>query len=150
MSEADGPSGELSGEFEEHLITGYIDGVLTQSERQKVRLRIEENQNTRALYEHLKEVREAQLDTPFELDDQWNEQPRGMLSRWLRNLGFFLLIFVVLGFLSLLFLTPEEDETLWVRLLAGGLLGSLAALFLSALIDRISASRSDIYIDVKR
>lgn len=138
--------------FDEALISGYIDGELTQADRQRVALHIEVNADARSLYEQLREAREAALGTPFPIpDDQWNEEPRGALSKVLRSLGLLAIALAVLGWIALVFLVGRSElEERWVMAIPGtGIVGTVFVLT-SVLIDRLATSRHDIYRNVKK
>ena len=58
--------------FDEALLTGYLDGALTQADDQRVRIHLEECADCRRLSDELRELRETTMTTRFELpaDDQ--------------------------------------------------------------------------------
>ena len=80
--------------FSEELLSGYLDGALTQGEDQRVRLHLEDCAACRALYAELTTMRETTMKTRFVLpaDDQWDERPRGSLSRLFRGTGWTLTV----------------------------------------------------------
>ncbi len=53
-------------DFDETLLTGLLDGVLTPSEEQELHLRLERDAHARRLYIELRSVRQAALDTPWD------------------------------------------------------------------------------------
>jgi anti-sigma factor RsiW len=139
--------------FDESLISGHLDGELTQEESQRVRLHLEDCAACRRLLEEMRSIREATMTTAFiePEDDQWDETPRGPVSRWSRNLGWTVLaVWLVgtLGFAGWMLATGPEGwvEKLLVFSLACGFLG----LFLSILLDRIRTLKTDRYRRVKR
>ena len=136
--------------FDEELLTGYLDGVLTQQEAQRVRLHLERDEEARRLYEELTEMRAAALQTPFRVDDQWDERPRGVASRVLRFTGLGLLVLWAAALLALVVWIPEEPQVAWLRVLHGaGVAGFLLTLS-SAALDRVVSARSDIYRRVEK
>lgn len=136
--------------FDEELLTGYLDGVLTQQEAQRVRLHLERDEEARRLYEELSEMRAAALQTPFRVDDQWDERPRGVASRVLRFTGLTLLTFWALALLALTVWLPGEPQIVWLRVLHGtGVAGFLLTLG-SAVLDRVVSARNDIYRRVEK
>jgi anti-sigma factor RsiW len=139
--------------FDEALLTGYLDGVLTQANDQRVRLHLESCTDCRRLIDEMRETREATMTTRFELpaDDQWNEAPRGLASRLSFGLGWSLLLIWAVGMLGLVVghLWSEALPLTEKLLLFGGLSGG-ALLLLSVLIDRLKTMRNDPYRRVER
>ena len=80
--------------FDETLISGYLDGELTQGDEQRVRLHLEDCETCRGLAGELGELREATMSTEFKVPDdtQWDETPRGGLSAVFRNFGWMILL----------------------------------------------------------
>ena len=139
--------------FDEALLTGYLDGVLTQADDQRVRLHLEECGECRRLIDEMRETREATMTTRFELpaDDQWDEAPRGLASRLSLSLGWILLLLWTVGMLGLVVgHVWSNGIPLTEKLLLFGGLGGGALLFLSVLIDRLKTMRKDPYRRVER
>jgi hypothetical protein len=84
-------------------------------------------------------------------DEQWDERPRAISSRFSRSLGWLLTIgwlVVVTGYsLWQLWHSPEAP---FEKLLVFGGLTALGLLFLSVLIDRIRSIRTDRYREVSK
>ncbi len=80
--------------FDEALLSGYLDGELTQADAQRVRLRLEEDPAAKSLVDELEQIREAARSTrlPAPADEEWNETPRSGVSRILRRTGWILVI----------------------------------------------------------
>jgi predicted anti-sigma-YlaC factor YlaD len=139
--------------FDETLISGHLDGELTQAAAQKVRLHLEECTACRALLEDLRTMREATISTEFAKpdDDQWNERPRSGLSLLTRGTGW-TLAGVWLAAVSVFGLWHlwQSTEELLVRLLVFGGISALALLFTSVLLDRITSARTDPYREVQK
>lgn len=140
--------------FEEALLSAYLDDELTQEESQRVRLHLEECAGCRTTFEEMKEIREATMTTTFSgFDDgQWDERPRGALSRGLRGAGWILLLGWVLGvsFLGLKEFAAAPGLGGLELLLVGGLVGGTLLLFLSVLIDRLQTYKTDRYRRVQK
>ena len=111
--------------FPEEYLSGYLDGVLTQENEQRVRLHLEDCEACAAEWQAMGQNREATMSTEFETEDlQWDETPRSGVSRVLRNLGLFLLFLYLLSVLALSLWQPEETDRLWTRaMVAFGVLG---------------------------
>jgi predicted anti-sigma-YlaC factor YlaD len=139
--------------FAEDLLTGYLDGVLTQADDQRVRLHLEECAACRRLTNEMHKTREATMTTRFQLpaDDQWDERPRGLVSRMSLGLGWVLLLSWAVGILGLLVGHLWSDAVpLTEKLLLFGGLSGAALLFVSVLIDRLKTMRNDPYRRVER
>lgn len=139
--------------FDESMLSGYVDAELTQAENQKVQVHLEECPSCRALVEDLQQIREAAMTTPFPVpsDDEWREAPRSPGSLWSRRLGWVLVLGWMLGALVLAVYGFTQGSAAWyekaliVVLVFGALL-----LFLSVLMDRIKALKTDRYGRVKK
>lgn len=134
--------------FDEAELTGYLDGVLTQSRRQRVRLHLEECDRCRRLVDEMRETREATMTTMFETpaDDQWSELPRGLASRLSRGLGWLLLVIWLVGMTGLVVGHLWSDEMpLGEKLLIFGGITGIVLLFVSVLLDRLRILRTDPY-----
>lgn len=145
--------GEGKRPFDEALLSGYLDGELTQAEEQRVRIRLEDDPEVRRLLEELRMTREATMTTEFQVpeDLQWDERPRGPLSRLLRHGGWLLFALWVVGVAGFaLWQLAISPETIWQKLLAVGGLSGLALLLLSVLLDRLRDRKTDRYRRVRR
>jgi anti-sigma factor RsiW len=139
--------------FPEELLSGYLDGVLTQQEEQLVRVQLESDVELRRLLEELKTMREASMSTTFEApeDRQWEEAARTPVSRVSRGLGLTMLLVWVVGStgFGLWQMALESESWLEVTLVFGGVAGALL-LLVSVAIDRMRDSRSDRYKEVQK
>jgi predicted anti-sigma-YlaC factor YlaD len=139
--------------FPEELLSGYLDGALTQSEDQRVRLHLEDCAACRVLYDELKTLRETTMKTRFVLpaDDQWDERPRSALSRLFRGTGWTLTVgwlVAVALFAAWQLATGPESAVEKLAIFAG--VSAVAVLFLSVLIDRLRVLPGDRYRRVKK
>jgi len=139
--------------FDETMISGYLDGELTQAADQRVRIHVEECAHCSALLGELRTIREAAMSTQFVRpdDEQWNERPRGGFSFATRGSGW------ILGVVWLVTLTGyglwqvwQAPDSLFEKLLIFGGGMAFALLFISVLADRIRISRTDRYREVRR
>lgn len=66
-------------EFDEAILSGYLDGELTQGDEQRVRLHIEHCAGCGIVIDELRKLREATMNSNFQVPDdtQWDETPRG-------------------------------------------------------------------------
>lgn len=141
-------SSQCRNDFDQALLSGYLDGVLTQQDSQGVRLHLESCTSCSHLVEELKTTREVTMTSTFATppDDQWDERPSGGLSRLSFGLGWTILIIwfvAIVGFaLGQLWSSPES---LAEKLLIFSALTGVTLLLLSVLIDRLKRLGSDRY-----
>ena len=139
--------------FDERLISGYLDGELTQTTAQRVRIHLEDCTVCRSTHDELARLREVTMTTRTREpeDDQWREAPRSCPARIGRRAGWLIGIpWAVLTAGYGLWQAWIGSEDLLERLLVFGGLAALALLFLSVLIDRIIAARTDTYLEVEK
>lgn len=138
---------------DETMLSGYLDGELTQAAAQKVRLHLEDCAECRRLYEEIETMRDATRTTPFvgPPDDLWDERPRGTLSRIARNVGWFLFGAGAMAALVMMLREIAVEEGDWLGLLLFfSVFGGMALVFLSVLIDRLKTRTTDKYREVKK
>lgn len=139
--------------FDESLFSGYVDGEITQADDQRVRLHLEDCASCRALVGDLRQIREAAMTTDFAVptDREWCEVPRTAGSLWLRRLGWVLLVGWILGAGWLAIHGFIEGSATWYeKALIGTLVGAGLLLFLSVLLDRLKALKTDRYGRVEK
>ena len=140
--------------FHEALISGYLDGELTQGGAQSVRLHLEDCADCRRTADDLIRLKEATMTTEFRVpeDDQWDETPRNAVSRIFHNLGWLLAIIWGAGIAGyLVWQIATEEKSIRVENLIGfSLLLAFALIILSALIDRLQTRKTDPYRKVKQ
>jgi anti-sigma factor RsiW len=144
---------DCAGSFDEALLSGYLDGSLTQGQTQQVRLHLERCAACRELFAEMAALREATSSTEFEVPgaEHWPELPRGLWSRMGRRLGWTVMIawlVVITGF-ALWRLATETGDPFEVFLVLG-LPGAVGLLFLSVTIDRLRELKTDRYRGVQR
>jgi len=139
--------------FAEELLSGYLDGALTQGDRQRVRLHLEDCPDCRARFQEMTTLREATMTTRFAIpaDDQWDETPRGALSLWSRRLGWALVVTWAAGLACFLLwqIAAGPESLLEKTVIFGGILG-VVLLFISVLSDRLRAIPTDRYTQVHK
>jgi predicted anti-sigma-YlaC factor YlaD len=135
------------------MISGHLDGELTQVTEQKVRVHLENCEHCRTVLGELRALREATLATEFHKpdDSQWDERPRTGVSLVARGTGWMMAI------VWAVFLAGYALWHLWLgsanlveRLLIFGGLSAFALLFTSVLLDRLRAAKTDPYREVKK
>jgi len=140
-------------DFDQTLLSGYLDNELTQAAEQRVRIHLEDCAHCRALYQELVELREATMTTTFrEPDDaQWDERPQSLASGLSRGLGWILgSIWLAITAGYGLWMAWAGIEGILERLLVFGGVSAVVLLFLSVLLDRIRTYKSDRYREVER
>lgn len=138
-------------EFDEALISGYIDGELTQQDEQRVRIHIEDCDRCRETAHELNTLKEATMTTDFHVDTQWDETPRSTASGFLRTFGWLMAVIwtvVVIGYGLWQFAKDTEDLLQVVMVFGLGL--GFGLVFLSVLIDRVRTHKTDPYRKVKK
>jgi anti-sigma factor RsiW len=139
--------------FDQALISGFMDNELTQAAEQRVRLHLEDCAHCRALHEELKTLREATMTTRFAqpADSEWDERPRSTISRASRGLGWTLaVVWLVATICFGLWQMWIAPQSMFERLLVFGGISAFALLFVSVLLDRIRAAKSDRYREVDK
>lgn len=139
--------------FDDTLISGHLDGELTQAAEQRVSIHLEDCSHCRTLLGDLQEMREATMSTEFQRpdDDQWDERPRGTTSLLTRGTGWVLAAVWLAGVIGYgLWAFWQSSANIIERLLVFGGLSALALLFISVVFDRISSSRTDRYREVEK
>lgn len=139
--------------FDETLVSGHLDGELTQAAEQRVCVHLEDCSSCRALLDELRTLREATMSTEFSKPDdtQWDEQPQGSVSRVARGAGWIMAILWVVVLAAYgLWQYLQEPANLVERLLVFGGLSAVALLFASVCLDRIRTARTDPYREVEK
>ena len=139
--------------FDETLISGHLDGELTQAAEQRVSVHLEDCAHCRGLLNDLRTIREAAMSTEFSRpdDDQWDERPRTTSSFLARGTGWLLALVWLTSVVAYgLWQFWQSSANLLERLLVFGGLSAFALLFLSVALDRIAAAKTDPYRGVER
>ena len=140
-----------AGGFDEALVSGLLDGVLAQGDRQRVRLHLESCDSCSTMFKEMAALRTAARTTRFGVppDDQWDEKPRTLLSRVLRDLGLSIVVLWLLSSVGFLLASREGSNAEVLRWLFGGSLIGWLCLLGSAFLDRSRTMAGDIYRRVK-
>ena len=139
--------------FDESLLTGYLDGVLTQADEQRVRVHVEECGTCRTALDEMLQLREVTTNAEFQVpaDDQWSEQARSRASGLSMGLGWTIVVVWLAGLVG--YATWElvrAEEPLLAKLLAFGAWSGFSLLLLGVALDRLKAMKTDRYREVKR
>lgn len=136
------------------LLSGFIDGELTQQEHQRVRLHCERCEICSKQLAELTALRKQVGQTTFGTHNanQWREEMDDMPTRASRGLGWLLLIggaLIAAGFFVVVFFLNVDGLSLVERLIIGGIYGGLLLLFVSVLRQRLIERKTDKYKDVE-
>lgn len=139
--------------FDEALLSGYVDGELTQAEDQKVRIYLEDHPEARTVVAEIERLRNAARATSFKVpeDQLWDERPRSRASWVARTLGWV----GVLGAAGAVVGVGTWDLATsplgaLPKLVAFAALFGLGSLFLSVLLDRLRSLPHDRYRRVEK
>lgn len=135
------------------LLSGYIDGELTQQQRQLVSLHCEDCNDCRELLSGLREMREkigkARLSEVGE--DKWRETMNDNTVKTTRQIGWLMFIAGLLaiagiGVFGFLF---SNEVSFGMKLIVFAVYGGLAILLISVLRQRLIERKTDKYKDVE-
>ena len=143
----------LTNEHVGERLSGFVDGELTQQERQRVELHCDQCETCRNELEQLQAVRQfvgkARLS---ELDqDVWRELMGDITVRTSRAIGWLLLVGGILaavgfGIYDFVF---NSSASLFEKFIVGAIYLGLAGVFLSVLRQRLIERKTDKYKDVE-
>lgn len=141
-------------QFDQVMLSGYLDGELTQGDEQRVTLHLEDCAECTREIDALRKLREATMDTQFQVpeDTQWDEMPRGTLSRLLHNSGWLIAGLWVLGMIAyLVWQVASDSESIQFEAMIGvAFFLAFALIILSAFVDRLQTRKNDPYRKVKK
>ena len=133
----------------EVLLSGYLDGELTQQERQKVGVYLERDERYREILAELERVKTETESLNYEEPNSgdWKIMEKSLVEDVSRGLGWVILSVwaVVLTSYGLWELATAPDEPLLGKLLVFGVFLGVALLFFSVLAQRVRESRTDKY-----
>ena len=141
----------------EPLISGYLDGELTQSDRQRVHLIIEDCKQCATAYEEMKKFREGVGSISF---DQLTERERIIMSKnatsntW-ANIGQLMFIIplillcVIGAFLTVAGVIKDPEAPFWFKIGVPSIIGGFGIMLLSVVFQRIKSAKTDKYKDVQ-
>ena len=133
----------------EVLLSGYLDGELTQQERQKVGVYLERDERYREILAELERVKTETESLHYEepSSGDWKLMEKSLVEDVSRGLGWVILSVwaVVLTAYGLWELATTPDEPLMGKLLVFGVFLGIALLFFSVLSQRMRESRTDKY-----
>ncbi len=136
------------------LLSGYIDGELTQQDKQRVRLHCEACEQCRNELTELEALRKAVGETRLSDigKDTWRENMNDSAVRTSRGIGWLLFIgglLIAAGYGIYEFIRELESIPTIALMIIGGVYGGLLLLFVSVLRQRLIERRTDKYEDVE-
>ena len=146
-------SEQCGREFDGALLSGYLDGALTQADEQRARIHLEDCDTCRAQVEQMRRFREVIMSTEFAVppDDQWSGRPRSAASRLSLGAGWIIVAVwaLALGGYAAWELWTSDESLVGKLIVFGGWIG-FGLLFLGVLIDRLKAMKTDRYREVEK
>ena len=137
----------------EGMLSGYLDGELTQQDRQRVEVHVGTCADCAKTLAELERLRQGigDLAPPEPTDEQWSRMMRITVTKTSRGLGWLLGIggyLILAGYAAYAF---AKDDTVDTVLKVGvvGLVAGIGLLLFSVLIERLRARKSDRYKDVE-
>ena len=143
----------IAGQHVGALLSGFVDGELTQQQRQFVSLHCDECETCREELERLREMRErvgkAVLSEAGE--DKWRETMDDSGVQMTRGIGWLIFILGLLAIagIGLLAFIFSNDMSIGIKLIFVGIYGGLALLLISVLRQRLIERKTDKYKDVE-
>lgn len=135
------------------LLSGFIDGELTQQERQRVTLHCNDCEQCRENLDSIRAVRERIAGASLSEigEDIWRESINDPTVQNTQGIGWILLIagFLILGAIGLVGFVFSDDISGGMKLLLAAIYGGLGLLFFSVLKQRMIERKSDKYKDVE-
>jgi hypothetical protein len=143
-------------EVERHvgeMLSGYIDGELTQQQRQRVELHCDGCEQCAALMAELKALRDEVGRTRLGEygEDAWREKMNDSTVQVTRGIGWLLFLAGVLaiGGVALYEFVIDSSVPFHIKLITGSVWGGLGILLVSVLRQRLIERRTDKYDDVE-
>ena len=141
----------------EALLSGYLDGELTQGDRQRVEVIMEDCQDCAQTFEDMKKLRSEIGGIEYE---HMTEAERlkaakdpvaeaGASIGQILVIGGFIIFYGSLIYFALKGMLADPDTPLFMKIGLPAILIGMGILFTSVIIDRIKASKTDPYNDVE-
>lgn len=143
-------------QLDEHvgdLLSGFVDGELTQQQRQWVSLHCDSCRECRENLDSLRMVRERVAGASLSEigEDKWRETMDDSTVQTTRGIGWLLFIagLLVVGAIGLVSFLFSDDISIGMKILLIAIYGGLALLLFSVLRQRMIERKTDKYKDVE-
>ena len=139
--------------FDGALLSGWLDGALTQADEQRVRIHLEDCATCRAQVEQMRQWREVTMSAEFHVppDYQWSERTRSAASRLSLGTGWLVVIVWALALAAYgAWELWTSDETVVEKVLVFGGWTGFGLLLVGVLLDRLKAMKTDRYREVQK
>lgn len=136
------------------LLSGYIDGELTQQDQQRVRVHCDSCAECESSLAELQRLRQqiGQASLSGLNEDTWRETMNDTTVKATRGIGWLLLIggaLIGVGVGVYEIITNPATLSLVEKLIVGGVYGGMLLIFISVLRQRLIERKSDRYKDVE-
>lgn len=135
------------------LLSGYIDGELTQQQRQQVEMHSAQCTQCHNDLQDLRDLRERIAGAALSPigTDQWRENMHDSSVETSRNVGWILFILgmVAIGLVLVFGVMADDGIALGMKVILFAIYGGLAVLFYSVLRQRLIERKTDKYKDVE-
>lgn len=143
-----------NGEHVGEMLSGFIDGELTQQDRQRVQVHIEDCGQCRTDLEELEAMRRAIGKARLSdlAQDKWRETMDDTTVKASRGIGWLLVLggaLLAIGVAVIEIVTSTSTMTLVEKLIVGGVYGGMLLIFISVLRQRLIERKTDKYKDVE-
>jgi hypothetical protein len=135
------------------LLSGFVDGELTQQQRQRVKLHCEGCGECRHTLDRLRALRDRVGNAGLSEvgEDKWRENMNDPTVQITRGIGWMLFItgLLAIAAVGLFLFIFTNDMSVWEKLMVAAIYGGLAALLISVLRQRLIERKTDKYKDVE-
>ena len=144
---------QTASENIDELLSGYLDGELTQQQTQMVDVRLTQSEEYRQRLSELKQIRQRVGSTRLNIRDKdhWRENMNDPIVKAAQGIGWLLFVgaLLILGGVGIYEFVLDTETELWVKLLVGAIYLGIGLLFLSVLRQRLIERKTDKYNDVE-
>ncbi len=146
----------MMNEMEQHvgeMLSGYIDGELTQQQRQRVEQHCQQCAECGETLEELKLLKQRVAAGKLSIfgEDKWREDMNNPSVQTPRSVGWIMFIagILVAGAVGLYVFISDPSMPVWTKLMLVAIYGGLAVLLYSVLRQRLLEQKTDKYKDVE-
>lgn len=144
---------KTTGEHVGEQLSGYIDGELTQQDRQRIALHLDQCEQCSQNLQDLQDLRRRIGDSRLSVigEDKWRETMEDSTVQISRNIGWLLFIAGLLAAfgVGLAAFIADSGMSVGEKLIVFAIYGGLAILLFSVLRQRLIERKSDKYKDVE-